>query len=91
MKSMATPIFDHTFPKIIKTTFSFPGFAPARNLFIPSLPSWDAILESRKKTDHTHFLPYPPKNFDHLLVYVDLYQYAKNRAISLTCSGDMFD
>ena len=91
MKSMATPIFEHTFPKIIKKTSSFPGFAPACNLFIPSLPSWDAILESRNKTDRTHFLPHPPKDFDHLLVYVDLHQYAKNQPISLTCSGDTFD
>ena len=29
--------------------------------------------------------------FDQLLVYVNLYQHAKNQAISMICSGDMVD
>ena len=29
--------------------------------------------------------------FDQLLIYVNLYQHAKNQAISLICSGDMVD
>ena len=36
--------------------------------------------------DHAH-----PKFFDKLLVYVNLYQHAKNPAISQICSGDMVD
>ena len=31
------------------------------------------------------------KNFDQLLIYVNLYQYVKNQAISLIHSGDMID
>ena len=31
------------------------------------------------------------KIFGQLLVYVNLYQHAKNQAISLICSGDMVD
>ena len=31
------------------------------------------------------------KNFDQLLIYVNLYQHVKNQPISLICSGDMFD
>ena len=37
-------------------------------------------------SDHTH-----PKFFDQLLIYVNLYQHAKNQAISLICYGDMVD
>ena len=36
--------------------------------------------------DHTH-----PKIFDQILIYVNLYQHAKNQAILLICSGDMVD
>ena len=38
------------------------------------------------------FLAMPiQKFFDQLLIYVNLYQHAKNQAISLICSGDMVD
>ena len=29
--------------------------------------------------------------FDQLLIYMNLYQHAKNQAISLICPGDMVD
>ena len=32
-----------------------------------------------------------PKFFYQLLIYVNLYQQAKNQAISFICSGDMVD
>ena len=34
---------------------------------------------------------HPQKIFDQLLIYVNLYQNAKNQAISFICSGDMAD
>ena len=34
---------------------------------------------------------HPPKIFDQLLIYVNLYQNAKHQAISLICSEDMAD
>ena len=37
-------------------------------------------------SDHAH-----PKICDQLLIHVNLYQHAKNHAISLICSGDMTD
>ena len=34
---------------------------------------------------------HPPKIFDQLLIYVNLYQNAKHQAISSICSEDMAD
>ena len=48
------------------------------------------ILEPCDQTDHTYFWPCPSKNFL-INFYVNLYQHAKNQAISLICSGDMAD
>ena len=31
------------------------------------------------------------KIFDQLLIFVNLYQYAKNEAVSLICSGEIAD
>ena len=36
--------------------------------------------------DHAH-----PYFFDQILIYVNLYQHAKNQATLLICSGDTFD
>ena len=56
------------------------------NLLILEIQS---ILGTRLATptfDHSR-----PNFFDQLLIYANLYQYVKNQAISLICSGDMFD
>ena len=40
----------------------------------------------------TLFLATPiQKCYDQFLIYKNLYQHAKNQAISLTCSGDIVD
>ena len=50
------------------------------------------ILKSCDQTVHTHFWPYLSKKFfDLILIFVNLYQNAKNQAITLICSGDMVD
>ena len=50
------------------------------------------ILEFCGQTGKNPFLTMPiQKYFDQLLIYVNLYQHAKNQVISLICSGDMVD
>ena len=85
-EQMAMPIFGHAHPKIIEITFTIPKFAPAcRKIssFHQFILQMQSILESCNQTGHT------PKKFDQPLIYVNLYQHAKNQAISLICSGDM--
>ena len=77
---------------------SFPEFAPAcKYQLIPStfffvflgfFFEMQSILESRDQSDHNMLTP---KCFEQLLICVNLYQHAKNQAISLICSGDMVD
>ena len=66
-------IFDHAHPKIIESTFSFPEFVPACKKSVCSISSRLATTIC----DHAH-----PKIFDQLLIFVNLYQYAKNQFIS---------
>ena len=48
------------------------------------------IFESHDQTGPTHFWSRPPKKFlNQLLIYVNLYQHAKNQAISKICSEDV--
>ena len=86
------PIFDQAHPKTIEITFSFFEFAPVcQKQSIPSIHSWDTA-NFRVPWPDCPFLTIPTqKPFDQLLIYVNLYQHAKNQAISLSCSGDMFD
>ena len=49
------------------------------------------ILESCDQTGHPCFWPRPSKNFLINLIYVNLYQHAKNYVILLIFSGDMVD
>ena len=50
-----------------------------KSLFNPSIHSWD----KSNQTGHTHFSACPHKKFfDQLLIYVNLYQNAKNQAIN---------
>ena len=83
MNYMAMHIFHHAHPKIIEITFSFPEFASACKQPVHSIYS---------------FLRYSPfvtmstkKILDQLLVYVNLYQHAKNQAISFIWSEDIVD
>ena len=88
------PVFDQAHPKIIEKTFSFPGFSPTCRKSVHSINSFlkQPMLEFCDQTGHTHFLIMPIQNIlDQLLIYVDLYQHAKNQAISLICSGYIVD
>ena len=76
------PIFDHNQPKIAEITFSFSEFAPACKKSVEI----QQILECHDQTVHDHSWPCQPKNFIsfyQILIYMNLYQYAKNEAISL--------
>ena len=86
MNYMATHNFDNILPKIIKITFSFTEFAPACKKLVHSIYSF--LKYSHFKSPITTLTW---KFFDQLLIYVNLYQHAKNQAISFICSGDMID
>ena len=60
---------------------------------LQSVHSWDTVIYRVLWPDCPHpFLTMPTPNvFDQFLIYVDLYEHAKNQAISLICSGDMVD
>ena len=92
---MTTPIFDQAHPKTIETAFCFPKFAPPRKKirsFHQFILEIQPILESHDQTNHPHFWPSQCKKFfDQLLIYLNLYQHAKNQAILLIGSGDMVD
>ena len=88
LKTMA--VLDHTYPKIIESTFSFPEFVPAckKSLyFICSFLKYYLILESHDQTGHIDLWPCPLKKyFDQLLIFVNLYQHAKSVILSVHSS-----
>ena len=70
------PTLDHSHPKIIEVAFSFPEF-----------------VNKYKKSVYSiiFFLRYSqicPTLFNQLLIFMNLYQYVKNQAISSFCSKD---
>ena len=89
-------IFDHANPKIFESTFSFPEFVKISckkckkiTLFHLFIFERQSILDSCDQTSHTHFWPCPlRKIFDQLLIFVNLYQHAKNWFIPSVYSLD---
>ena len=76
------PIFDYAHPKIIEATLSFPEFPPAFKKSFHSIRTFLRYCEivtrlATPNSDHAQ-----SKMFDQLLIYVNLYQHAKNQAIS---------
>ena len=62
------------------------------SLFHQFILEIEPILESHDKSSHAHFWPCTPKNIStNFLIFMSLYQYAKNQAIALISSGDMAD
>ena len=52
----------------------------------------ESVLESRNQTGHTHFWPCLPKYFSvNFYFFVNLYQHAKDQAISSICYGHSVD
>ena len=68
-------------------------YQQAKTQLKPSVHSWDRVnLESRNQIGHTHFLTMPNQQiFDQLLIFVNLYQHAKNEVVSAICSGEIVD
>ena len=49
-------------------------------------------LQHRDQIGHKHILTIPNQNiFEQLLIFVNLYQHAKNKAVSSICSGEIID
>ena len=83
---MTMAIFDFAKPKITESTFTFPEFIPLYKKSVYFVWSfWDAVNFRVPWPDWPHpFLTMPTqKTFDQLLIFVNLYQHAKNQAISL--------
>ena len=64
-----------------------------KNLLIPSVHSSDTINFRAQRPDWPHpFLNMPDqKIFNQLLIFMNLYQHAKNEAVSSPCSGEIVD
>ena len=75
------PIFDQANPKIIETTFCFLEFAPPCKKSVHSINSF--LRYSQFQSPVTRLATPIQKFFDQLLIYMNLYQHAKNQAISL--------
>ena len=74
--------------------FCFPEFALPCKKSVHSINSFLRYSQFLSPLTRlaTHISPHAnQKFFGQLFVYMNLYQHAKNQAISLTCSGDMVD
>ena len=63
---MAKPVSNHTHPKIIEITFSFPEFVPASKIsvnFIYSFFEIQSISEFHNQSGYAYFWQCPPKKF----------------------------
>ena len=72
----------------------FPEFLPAcENPFIPSVHSWDKVnfTVQRLNCPHPFLTTSTQKIFGQILIFVNLYQHAKNEGISSTFSGNIAD
>ena len=78
------PTSDHAHPKIIEITFSFPKFAPAWKIWFHSIHSFLRYSQFQSPVTRltmSIFDMSTQKKFDQVLIYVNLYQHAKNQAI----------
>ena len=85
-------IFDQVHPKIFESTFSFPEFVPAcKKSVAPSVHFWDTANFRVQRPDwpHSFLTIHNHEIFDQLLIFVNLYQHAKNEAVSSIFSGEM--
>ena len=77
------PILDHHHQKIVKETFSFHEFVSThQNQFIPLIASWDtaSFRVLRPNWLHLFLTMLTLLFFKQLLISMNLYQHAKNRA-----------
>ena len=82
MNIKAIAIFDHVHPKIIESTFSFPEFVLACSKSVYSICSFLKYSQFQSPVtrlvtpifDHA-----PPRIFNQFLIFVNLYQNAKNQ------------
>ena len=86
------PIFDHAYPKIIEITFRLPEFVPACKKSVYSICSF--LRQSHFRVpwpnwQHTFLTPPTPKNFNQLLIFVNLHQHGKNKFIPSVHSSDI--
>ena len=91
---MATTNSDHDHLKIIKSTFSFPEFAPECKIsvhFIYLFLRYSQFQSPVTRLAMPILIMFTQKVFDQLSIYVNLYHQAKNQAILLICSGYMVD
>ena len=80
-------------PKIIEAIFNnfLNLYQHAKNQLVPSTHSWDTDKFRVPSPDWPHpFLTLPTQNFfNQLSIFMNLYQYPENQAISSICWRDM--
>ena len=93
MTRLAARIFDHAHTKNFQSPFNLCEFVPVCKKLIPSVHSGDTVNFRVQRPDWPHlFLTMPnQKIFNQISIFVNLYQYAKNYAVSLIRSGKIFD
>ena len=66
-------------------------FVPACKKSVPSVQSSDTVNFRDQGPDWPHpFLTMPyQKKFDQILIFMNLYQHAKNKTVSSICSGEI--
>ena len=91
---LATTIFDHVYPTIFFISFPFLRICintQEISLFQMFILQIQSILEYRDQIGLTYILTNPNKKNFELLVFVNLYQHAKNEVVSSICSGEIVD
>ena len=91
---MVMPIFQRAYSQISNITFSFPEFAPACKKSVHSIYSllrYSQFYSPVTRLAAPIFDHSRPNFFDQLLIYVNFYQHAKNKAMSLICFGGLID
>ena len=90
---LATPVSDHAHPKKSQKFGRIWENQLAKNQLIPLTHSWDTVNFRLPQADWTYLflrMPYQ-KNFYQLSIFANLYQHAKNGAVSSICSGEIVD
>ena len=94
MTRLATPSFDHAYPKNFQSSFNLCEIVPACKKSVSSIISFLRSVNFRvQRPDwpHQFFTMSHHKLFNQFLIFGNLYQHAKIEPVSSICSGEMLD
>ena len=94
MTRLTTPIFDHAYPKNFQSSFNLCEIVPACKKSVSSISSflrYSQFQSPEPDWPHSFVTMSHQKLFNQLLIFGNLYQHAKNQAVSSICSAEMLD